>query len=114
MTAAPSGSGPATSAGSGPATTAAPTGGTSAPAGNARELVIARDMDTTTLDLSLTYCDTCQIFITAVYETLITVDPADPNTILAAAGHQLGGQRRQHGVHVHARSRGDVRRQFTG
>ncbi|MEA3185326.1 MAG: peptide/nickel transport system substrate-binding protein [Ilumatobacteraceae bacterium] len=53
-----------------------------APAGTARELVIARDMDLTTLDLSLTYCDTCQIFNTAVYETLITVDPADPNKIL--------------------------------
>ena len=39
-------------------------------------------MDLTTLDLSLTYCDTCQIFNTAVYETLITVDPADPNKLL--------------------------------
>ncbi len=58
-------------------------GGTGAtPSGNARELVIDRDMDLTTLDLSLTYCDTCQIFNTAVYETLITVDPADPNKLL--------------------------------
>lgn len=75
------------------AATAAPTGtgeatatspaGTSAPAaGNARELVIARDMDVNSLDVSRSYCDTCQIFNTAVYETLITVDPADPNKIL--------------------------------
>ncbi|HZX54641.1 MAG TPA: hypothetical protein VFE86_08160, partial [Ilumatobacteraceae bacterium] len=66
-TAAPTGSGGA------PATT--PTG-SGAPAGNARELVIARDMDVNSLDVSRSYCDTCQIFNTAVYETLITVDPA--------------------------------------
>ncbi|MEY2416683.1 MAG: peptide/nickel transport system substrate-binding protein, partial [Ilumatobacteraceae bacterium] len=65
-------------------TAATQAGGTSAPAApaNGRELVIDRDMDLTTLDLSLTYCDTCQIFNTAVYETLITVDPADPNKLL--------------------------------
>jgi peptide/nickel transport system substrate-binding protein len=47
---------------------------------DARPLVIARDMDINSLDISRSYCDTCQIFNTAVYETLITVDPADPNT----------------------------------
>ena len=46
-----------------------------------RPLVIARDMDINSLDISRSYCDTCQIFNTAVYETLITVDPADPNTL---------------------------------
>jgi len=50
--------------------------------GDARPLVIARDMDVNSLDLSRSYCDTCQIFNTAVYETLITVDPADPNTFV--------------------------------
>jgi peptide/nickel transport system substrate-binding protein len=60
----------------------AATGDTTAPVANGRELVIARDMDVTTLDVSRNYCDTCQIFNTAVYETLITVDPADPNKIL--------------------------------
>ena len=39
-------------------------------------------MDVNSLDLSRSYCDTCQIFNTAVYETLITVDPADPNTLM--------------------------------
>ena len=39
-------------------------------------------MDVNSLDVSRSYCDTCQIFNTAVYETLITVDPADPNKIL--------------------------------
>jgi peptide/nickel transport system substrate-binding protein len=53
-----------------------------APVEDARPLVIARDMDINSLDISRSYCDTCQIFNTAVYETLITVDPADPNTLL--------------------------------
>jgi peptide/nickel transport system substrate-binding protein len=67
--------------GGGGTTPATTSGGTGAPA-DARELVIARDMDINSLDVSRSYCDTCQIFNTAVYETLITVDPADPNTIL--------------------------------
>jgi peptide/nickel transport system substrate-binding protein len=50
--------------------------------GEARPLVIARDIDQLVLDLSRSYCDTCQIYNTAVYETLITVDPADPNTLV--------------------------------
>ena len=61
---------------------AATTGDTSAPAAEGRPLIIARDMDVNSLDVSRSYCDTCQIFNTAVYETLITVDPADPNKIL--------------------------------
>jgi len=65
-----------------PAAASTPTG-SGAPAGKARELVIARDMDVNSLDISRSYCDTCQIFNTAVYETLITVDPKDPNTIVA-------------------------------
>lgn len=36
-----------------------------------KALVIARGMDINSLDPSLAYCDTCQIFMTAVYETLI-------------------------------------------
>ena len=75
VTAAPSGS---------QSTSATVAGGTTAPATSAkgRELVIARDMDVNSLDISRSYCDTCQIYNTAVYETLITVDPADPNKIL--------------------------------
>ena len=47
--------------------------------GSARELVIARDMDINSLDVSRSYCDTCQIVNTAVYETLMTLDVNDPN-----------------------------------
>ena len=37
-------------------------------------LLIARGMDINSLDPSRAYCDTCQIFMTAVYETLIGLD----------------------------------------
>ena len=39
-------------------------------------------MDVNSLDLSLTYCDTCQIFNTAVYETLHHPRSADPTRLL--------------------------------
>ena len=42
-----------------------------------RELIIARDMDINSLDPARAYCDTCMIYTTAVYETLVTRDPAD-------------------------------------
>jgi peptide/nickel transport system substrate-binding protein len=55
--------------------TTAETGGE--PVEDARELIIARDMDLTTLDPQRAYCDTCQIYLTAVYQTLVGVDPDD-------------------------------------
>ena len=45
----------------------------------ARELIVARDMDINSLDPARTYCDTCQIFMSAVYETLIGLDVNDPS-----------------------------------
>ena len=63
-------------------TAAAETTAATAAPGNARELVIARDMDTNSTDPSRAYCDTCQIFMTAIYETLMTLDPKDPNVML--------------------------------
>ena len=42
-----------------------------APGGSDTALVVARGMDINSLDPSLAYCDTCQIYLTAVYETLI-------------------------------------------
>ncbi|MEJ7720046.1 MAG: ABC transporter substrate-binding protein [Ilumatobacteraceae bacterium] len=57
------------------ATTPATEGGDDG--GDARDLIIARDMDLTTLDPQRVYCDTCQIYMTAIYETLIGVDPGD-------------------------------------
>src|SRR5258705_939952 len=57
-----------TSTGGG-STTAGSTGGTDKP------LLIARGMDVNSLDPSRAYCDTCQIYLTAVYETLIGLAP---------------------------------------
>src|SRR6478752_10147218 len=57
------------------ATTVAGGTGASTPAGGGavsdKPLVIARSMDVNSLDPQRAYCDTCQIFMTAVYETLI-------------------------------------------
>ena len=57
-------------------TTGDTTGATTAPApgGSDSALVIARGMDVNSLDPQRAYCDTCQIFMTAVYETLIGLD----------------------------------------
>ena len=78
-----------TTAAAGATTTAASGASTSATAGTtattaaagkaARELVIARDMDINSLDPARSYCDTCQIFLTATYETLIGLDVNDPS-----------------------------------
>ncbi len=62
------------------ATTAGETDDGAEPSGDeARELIIARDMDTNSLDPSRSFCDTCQIYLTATYQTLIGIDTADPD-----------------------------------
>jgi peptide/nickel transport system substrate-binding protein len=50
--------------------------------GEERQLVIARAMDMSTLDPQRGYCDTCQIVFSALYETLLTVDPNDATKVL--------------------------------
>ncbi len=47
-----------------------------------RPLVIARAMDFTQGDPHRAFCDTCQIFITAVYQTLVGLDYSDNSTLL--------------------------------
>jgi peptide/nickel transport system substrate-binding protein len=73
-----------TSTGGG-ATTAGSTGGTDKP------LLIARGMDVNSLDPSRAYCDTCQIYLTAVYETLIGLAPdnktLEPRLALSWSGN---------------------------
>jgi peptide/nickel transport system substrate-binding protein len=49
-------------------------GGTTGGGSSDKALLIARGMDVNSLDPSRAYCDTCQIFMTAVYETLIGLD----------------------------------------
>ena len=63
-----------TAGGTTDATTAESTGETTAGGSSDDALIIARGMDVNSLDPSLAYCDTCQIFLTAVYETLIGLD----------------------------------------
>jgi peptide/nickel transport system substrate-binding protein len=62
----------------GPGTTTAVT---SSSATKNAPLVIARDMDLNSLDPSRAYCDTCQIYLSAVYETLVGLAP-DNKTLI--------------------------------
>ena len=62
--------------------TDATTGSSGASTGSDAALVIARGMDINSLDPSLAYCDTCQIYMTAVYETLIGLDSSDNQTLV--------------------------------
>ncbi|MGB3389137.1 MAG: ABC transporter substrate-binding protein [Pseudaminobacter sp.] len=41
---------------------------------NAKTLVIARDMDINSLDITRSWCDTCMIYNAAVYDTLLALD----------------------------------------
>ena len=94
------------SSGGADTTTGATTSGSGGSGGaEGRELIIARDMDLTTLDPSRAYCDTCQIYLSAVYQTLIGVDPTDLKKLLPRLATEVGGERRQHRLHVHARPR---------
>lgn len=43
-------------------------------AGSADTLVVARSMDLNSLDPARAFCDTCQIYLTSVYDTLVTLD----------------------------------------
>ena len=54
--------------------------------GSGKALLIARGMDVNSLDPQRAYCDTCQIFMTAVYETLIGLDK-DNTTLVDGAGN---------------------------
>jgi len=57
-----------------------------------KPLVIARSMDLDTLDPQRAFCDTCQIYVSAVYETLVGLG-ADNRTLVpnVAASWQVNG-----------------------
>ncbi|XDA97900.1 ABC transporter substrate-binding protein [Sulfitobacter sp. LCG007] len=44
-------------------------------------LVIARSMDVNSLDPSRAFCDTCQFYLTAVYDTLLTLAPDNKSLV---------------------------------
>lgn len=53
----------------------------SARAADDSQIVVARDMDLNSLDPARAYCDTCQIYLSAVYDTLVTLGP-DNKTLI--------------------------------
>lgn len=61
--------------------------GMAAPQAQAQQkaLVIARDMDVNALDPARSWCDTCQIYNTSVYEQLVTLDKDNKLQPLLAA-----------------------------
>ncbi|MDA1004428.1 MAG: ABC transporter substrate-binding protein, partial [Chloroflexi bacterium] len=64
------------------ATAAAATGGGAGGAVSDKALVVARGLDVNSLDPSKAYCDTCQIYLSAVHQTVIGLDPFDNATLL--------------------------------
>ena len=78
--------------------------GRRAPAQEGDTLVIARDMDINSLDPARAWCDTCQIYLSSVYEPLVGLD-TDNRTLVPAARRVLGGQRRPDPVHLPSRIR---------
>lgn len=48
-------------------------------------LVIARSMDVNSLDPARAFCDTCQIYLSATYETLVTLAPDNQTLVPALA-----------------------------
>lgn len=44
-------------------------------AADTRPLVVARNMDIVSLDPARSFCDTCQIYLSAAYQTLVTLGP---------------------------------------
>lgn len=66
-------------------------GGGGGDAGGSRDVVILRDSDVSTLDLHRMWCDTCMIVLSGVYERLVNVDPADPNTLVPGLAESWEG-----------------------
>ncbi|MBE0610860.1 MAG: ABC transporter substrate-binding protein [Dehalococcoidia bacterium] len=69
---------------------------------NDTPLVIARDMDINSLDPARAYCDTCQIYLTATYSTLIGLDPKDNQTFIPRVAEKWEGNpdRTQYTFHL--------------
>jgi peptide/nickel transport system substrate-binding protein len=60
-----------------------------ASAADSKPLVIARDMDVNSLDPARAFCDTCQIYLSAAYETLLTLDAANKIVPLLAKSWEV-------------------------
>src|SRR4051812_33187663 len=69
-------------------------GGGDSGASTSKALIIARSMDINSLDPSRAYCDTCQIYMTAVYETLLGLDD-DNQTLVPRLATKWSGNEDQ-------------------
>lgn len=80
--------------------------GGSTSAGNDKPLVIARDMDINSMDPSRAYCDTCQIYLSATYDTLIGLDPKDNKTFIPRVAEKWEGNadRTQYTFHLNKKA----------
>lgn len=66
-----------------------------AAADDSKPLVIARNMDLNSLDPHRSFCDTCQIYDSNAYETLITLDKENKLVPLLASNWQLSDDKTQ-------------------
>ena len=65
-----------------------------------RTLVIARDMDINSLDPHHAWCDTCQIFNSAAYESLVTLDKDNKLQPLLAKSWEVNPEQTQITLHL--------------
>lgn len=66
----------------------------------ARTLVIARDMDINSLDPQHAWCDTCQIFNSSAYESLVTLDKDNKLQPLLAKSWEVNPEQTQITLHL--------------
>ena len=70
------------------------------PAAENKPLVVARDMDLNSLDPARALCDTCQIYLAATYETLVTVDANNQIVPLLAKSWDVDNQQMHYVFHL--------------
>jgi len=65
-----------------------------------KPLVVARDMDLNSLDPGRALCDTCQIYLAATYETLVTLDANNQIVPLLAKSWDVDNQQTHYVFHL--------------
>ena len=72
----------------------------SAPAADDKPLVIARNMDVNSLDPARAFCDTCQIYVSAVYEALIGITADNKLVPLLASSWEVSDDQTKFTFHL--------------